>query len=337
MGIWSDLMKALFGGSSSPARRPSPQRVGELTLQAPDDNGSFTFTHGDDFFVEGRRSPGGRFVAGTIDGHEEDGKTLSGRVGLFDATTGQAIFKVRLKRANNPQVSDEGVVTVENWKSWGGPPAGDLVALDTSGKRRWTKRFKANIFSSGMTIDGTRVWVSTCNSEHEAHSCKTFLLDTSAGKVLWTRDGFGEVRVRGNDVLIGLDGDQDRDGNQFFVLDSRGQAPAEFHAALAEREHARRAEADRQNRGKPWWTLPRVAEGLKQDDPDLAELSALLDAMQAHANSDSEQAKALRYRGEIAERLGDLPRALEHWERAIALDPKVGIKRRLTALRKTLT
>lgn len=338
MGFWNDLWNALFGGGASQRPRPRRHRVGKLAAEAPDDDGTFTFTYGDDFYVGGRRSPGGRFIVGAADGHGENGRTVSGRVTLIDAATGQSLYKVTMKRATNAHVSDEGIVTVENWKSWGGPLAGDFIALYPTGKRLWTKRYKANIYGSGMTDDGSKVFVSTCNSLHEAHGCKTFLLDVQSGEVIWTRDGFGHVRVQGNDIVIGIDGDQDRDGNRFFVLDAEGRTPPEYDVALAERERQRAAEVERQNRGKPWWTLPRVAAGLKDAEADLEALAQLLDEMEGSTQelSDSERAKAERYRGEIAERRGELQETRQHWERAIALDPQVGIKRRLTALRKKL-
>ena len=338
MGFWSDLWKALFGGGANQQPRPPRHRVGKLAVEAPDDEGTFTFTYGDDFYVGGRRSPRGRFIVGAADGHGENGRTVPGRVTLIDAVSGHQLYKVTMKRANNAHVSDEGIVTVENWKSWGGPLAGDFVALAPTGKRLWTKRYKANIYGSGMTVDGSRVFVSTANSPHEAHGCKTFLLDVQTGEVIWTRDGFGQVRVQGNDIVIGIDGDQDRGGNRFFVLDAEGLPPPDYNAALAERERERAAEVERQNRGKPWWTLPRVAAGLKDAEADLEALAQLLDEMEGRDQelSDPERAKAERYRGEIAERRGGLQEALRHWERAITLDPGVGVKRRLSALRKKL-
>ncbi len=254
---------------------------------------------------------------------------MSGRVALFDATTGRRLFKATLKRAQNPHVSNEGIVTVENWKDWGGPLAGDFVAYGPDSKRLWTKKFKANNFDSGMTEDGERVFVSTCNSPHEAHGGKTFLLDTRTGAVLWSRDGFDEVKIKGNDVVIVLEGDTEGQDSLIFVLDAAGQPPPEYNATLERRELAHK-------RGKPWWVLPQVQAGLKEDRPDLDRLWGLLDDMDAldQQLDTNQQARALRYRGEIAEHRGDAAGAIQFWERALELNPKVGIKRKLQALKK---
>lgn len=340
MGFWRTIWDALSGNYESSGRTAlsNRQRVGKLRVEHDhgDGDGEFSLYHGDDFYEGGRRSPSGDYVVGTSDGHDDGRKKVPGRVILIDARTGEALFTAQLARANNAHVSDEGVVTVENWKAWGGPLSGDFVAFDKSGTRLWTKKYRANLYRSGMTADGRRVFVSTANSPHEAHGCKTFLLDVQTGGVLWTRDGFGAVRVQGNDIVIGLDGDIDRDGNEFFTLDSKGSPPPEYESAMQERRRLQEAEQDRRNRGKPWWTLPKVAEGLKDPDAELGELTRLLDELEARVQevTAQERAKVERYRGEIAEGLGDPDSALRHWEQALKHDTKVGIRRRFDALKK---
>lgn len=324
---------------AAPPRSPTPaaptparrlRSVGDLEVDdfdPSDDNISFRLRRS--YFVEGRLSANGRFLVGACDGHEEDGRMKSGSVVLVEARTGRELFRATLKRANNPHVSDEGFVLVENWKSWGGPLAGALLAFDATGKRLWERSFKANVYGSGMAADGRTVLVSTCNSDHEPHSSKTWLLDASTGEPVWVREGFGDVRFEGSRLMVGLSGDQTSAGNRFFRLDDQGNEPPEYHVALAEQEA-------RVNRGKPWWVFPKVQERLGEPDPPLAELELTLADVE-HGDtlpSDGDRARIERWRGEIAERRGDAAETLRRWERALELDPKVGIKRRYDALAK---
>lgn len=321
--------------NSAPARPActAPRRVrsvGDLEVDdfdPSDENISFTLRRS--FFVEGRLSPNGRYLVGACDGHEENGRTKSGAVVLVDARTGRELFRASIKRANNPHVSDEGLVLVENWKSWGGSPAGAFLAFDASGAKLWEKSFKANVYGSGMSEDGRTVFVSTCNSDHESHSGKTWLLDARKGEPILVREGFGQVRFQGSRLVIGLAGDQPNADNTFYPLDDQGNEPPEYHAALEEHE----AKA---NRGKPWWVFPKVQERLGEPDPPLAELERMLtEVEQAGATlTDADRSRIERWRGEIAERRGDVSETLSRWERALALDPKVGIKRRYDALIK---
>uniref|UniRef100_UPI0039EB5632 hypothetical protein n=1 Tax=Gluconobacter japonicus TaxID=376620 RepID=UPI0039EB5632 len=43
----------------------------------------------------------------------------------------------------------------------------------------------------------------------------------------------------------------------------------------------------------------------------------------------------LRLKGEVLESMGDLERALENYNKALALNSKIGVKRRIDRLRKT--
>lgn len=315
--------------SGRPALR-RVQSVGDLEVDHLDSGaGNISFTLRRAFYAEGRLSPNGRYLVGACDGHEENGRSKNGAVVLVDARAGRELFRASLKRANNPHVSDDGLVLVENWKGWGGPLAGAFLAFDSTGKKLWEKAVKANVYGSGMAVDGRTAFFSTCNSDHEAHSGKTWLLDARTGEEIWERDGFGHVRFEGSRLMVGLAGDQASADNRFFPLDEHGNEPSEYHAALQEHEA-------RINRGKPWWVFPRVQERLGEPDPPLAELERMLvDVEEGGAPlAESDRARIERWRGEIAERRGDVSETLRRWERALLLDPKVGIKRRYDALVK---
>ena len=336
----SNLFNTVFGSSGSasggakskakPAANTSGMRGLEI-IEEPED-GTLIFDLNGVFYVSGRRSPNGRFLVGAADGHHEGDRLKSGKVVLVDLQQGQICFHKSLKRARNPWVSDEGLVTAENWLSWGGPLGGEVVAFQPSGERAWKRSYKANVYGTHLSGDGRHLLISTCNSDHAPHSGKTWLVEAGTGTDLWCRDGFGAVRFKGSTPVVGTEGDRESSTNEFFPLDETGQPPGAFEAA-------RRAASDRRNRGQPWWVFSKVDGALKEESSaeELQSLLPLIDEMEGkHELDDKSRAKAHRARGEIAERAGDLQQAYDWWSRALEEDPKVGIKRRHTALGKKL-
>ena len=336
--LWQSILNLFTGKAVAPTPTSSPRRsvpqpsMTGLDIHDEDDRGNVSFGFKNDYFVTGRFSPNRRYLVGARDGHQENGRVRSGQVALIDLQANQLRFKKSVKRAHNPWVSNEGLVSVENWIDWGGPLAGEVHLFDPSGERLWKKRFKANLYSSGMSAGGSRMFISTCNSGHEPHSCKTWLVDVRTGDHIWERPGFGDVRFEADTLMIGVDGDQPRADNRFFPLREDGSTPEEF-------DLARRELSDRRNRGKPWWVFSKVEAALKDnaEGETSAELVALLDEMEGQNELDDKaKAKTWRYRGELAEREGQDDRALECWTKALAFDPKVGIKKRHAALEKRL-
>lgn len=338
--FFTNLFNAVFGSpgntpsrnQSRPRRATSTSTMRGLEILDERDDGTVMFDLNGTFYVSGRRSPNGRFLVGAMDGHHEGERLKSGKVVLVDLHEGKTCFRKSMKRANNPWVSDDGLVTVENWLNWGGALGGEVIAFHPSGERAWKRRYKANVYGTHLAQDGRHLLISTCNSDHSAHSGKTWLVEASTGTDVWSRDGFGAVCFDGSTPVIGTEGDQSSPSNEFFPLDEVGRAPPAFEAA-------QQAASDRRNRGQPWWVFAKVNDALKEEVSveDLQSLLPLLDEMEReHQLDDRSTAKANRARGEIAERAGDLQSAYMWWSRALEIDPGVGIKRRHTALGKKL-
>jgi hypothetical protein len=287
---------------------------------------SESFEVGSTFFCDTARSPDGRYLVGASNGYVgERGQQHRGACALKDTRSGALCFKHSITRGNNPHVSNDGRVVIEDWKDQN--LTGALISFDRCGKRLWARHFKANIFTSDLSADGRRAFVSTCNSDHKPHSGKTFFLDASTGDTIWTRDGWGDVSFDGNSLVAELD---DADGlKSRYSFDDHGELPPAYHQAWARNR-------GRKERGQYWATLPQVQAALMGASPDFATAKRLLAEFDGKEEDipDSSRARLLRFRGEVAEQEGDVGAAIDFWRQALTLDPKVGIRRRYDALSK---
>jgi outer membrane protein assembly factor BamB len=158
---------------------------------------------GDDFACDTCLSNDGRLLAGAADGHFEGDRAVSGFLALVDVASSAVLFRVKMKRPNNPHVSDDGTVAVEDWIDWTGPPGSRIVVYGPDGAKRWAKKLRANIAHSGISADGRFVVVSTAGSNCAAHDSKTWLFDARTGEQRWKRDvGSMGVKFDGNRLLV---------------------------------------------------------------------------------------------------------------------------------------
>ena len=310
-------------GASSVAfpepRSSGRRRSNGIRVREPDpESGKRYFEVGDDFFCDVSASPDGRYLVGAADRSGGRGACV-----LLDAHSTQVLFRASIARPNNPHVSNDGLVVVEDWKD--SQLSGALVGFNKDGTRLWTKSFRANIFTSGLAADGAHAFVSTANSDYEAHSGKTFYIDTTTGEIRWKADGWQDIQFDGNVLTVGV---RTANGSTAtFAFDDQGALPADFDAAIAEAEESR-------CRGRYWWVLPKVEEALKTSPPNVDDAQRLLDGLTQDENevTAANRARVLRFRGEIAAARGDSQAAITLWQQAMAMDPKVGIKRRLDAV-----
>lgn len=308
-------------------RKPELPVSEDTSGAAPRDSESFDV--GSTFFCDTARSPDGRYLVGASNGYvDERGQQHRGACALKDMRSGVLCFKHSITRGNNPHVSNDGRVVIEDWKD--DNLTGALISFDRSGKRLWARHFKANIFTSDLSADGRRAFVSTCNSDHEPHSGKTFLLDASTGDTIWTREGWGDVSFDGNSLVAELD---DADGSKNrFPFDDHGKLPPAYHQASVRTR-------GRKESGQYWSVLPRVQAALTGASPDFATAKRLLAEFDGKEEDipESSRARLLRFRGEVAEQEGDTVAAIDFWRQALTLDPKVGIRRRYEALSKGIS
>jgi hypothetical protein len=277
------------------------------------------------------RSPNERFILAWRDSNEEGthgGARTSGlgRYVLLD--NGKIACEGRLERPNDGKVADTGVFVVNDWHFFTIKLHGTFYAFRPNGSEILHQRYNANLYNNGVSRDGRHAACHTCNSDDERDSAVLTIFDLEAGseRTRWRADsgwanGY-EFSADGSRVWLDyphglklaftLDGDfLDR---QVWIDDGLARGDIYMVARIL-RELGDQPPAD---------TLMRLIVGL-----DVG-LKSIRDS------NPRSKAYALRLKGECHDRLGDFSVALECYEAALGLDPKVGAKRRASQLRKML-
>ena len=282
-----------------------------------------------DFFGQYSRSPNGKWLiawrdsndAGTHGGHRESGP---GRFYLFHGE--KLAAQGRAERPQDAKVGNDGTFVLNDWR-FGSGLNGTFLAYRNDGTLILKRDFAANLLNNGIADDGGMAACQTANAPHSPDSSVLAVFDLRAGREIaaWVPEsGWADTySFAGSNATMRL---HYRDGTSFaFTLD--GQF-VERDAWIRSRTHSA--------------NIYVLANLLREaDDPIPAELaqSILTGAQAAMAEPDFDErqrAMALKVCGLCHEALGNKSEALASFEEAVQLDPKIGLKRRATQLRREL-
>ncbi len=337
MGLFSRLLSVLSGPRKTEARRVIPVQPsdGRLTRNATVRDDWLTLVH-PDFFGRAHRSPNKRWIVGCNDsdgvgrgGHRERG---NGRVVLIDHQSDKVIHELTcFARPMDAAVSDAGDYIVQD-SGFGSALQGDVIALDIEGHERYRRHYRANVFNIGLSKCGRYAAVQTANAPSDDgnllevldldRGCAMFSLRPATG---WADRYSFDVDVEGHLKAIGVE--HKNLGSFKYSASGEFQDTQAFQAA-------------RLDTGD-YSTKLMVARDLLKTNatPDDARKAlSTADAALAEGAKDRPDwgAIAHRVRGESYELLGQLPEALAAFDKALSLNPKVGVQKRAVALRKKL-
>lgn len=286
------------------------------------------------FFGRAYVSPNKKWAVGCDDsngkgtgGHREQG---NGWVVLVDVERGVVVHQLRsLARPFDAAVSDTGRYAV-NDTGFGLALSADAVVFDNRGTEVYRRHFEANIYSLGLSKCGRFLAVQTCNAPGSADSNLLELCDTDNGRVLfskhpdagWGRDYSFEVdseSVRRLTVKLPKLGSFSYDAQGVF-LDHRRLLDAKLQSnELGTRLVAVQQLLETSTAAADFETALRVANEL---------------ARTTTVNGGDWLAMAHRLQGEALQGLGRNAEAITAYEAALTKDAKIGVKKRLVALRK---
>lgn len=289
------------------------------------------------FFRHAKPSPSGEWYINCRDG---DGKGLCGfrysghgKYTLYNHLTKQVVLTGKLERPVNATVANNGTFCIED-SLFGDTLDSILYVFLSDGEKVIEKRLGANIFNSQISDDGQYVVFQTCNNTLNDDGNKLFLLEVNTGKVLFCREP-----ATGWASKYFLDTKNKKLGVSHVSMDSKFYF-YDFDGNFIDQSLF---DADILSRGGFYEIVAKVQEIFSSQKVDEKTAFKLISALQVAIKSMYEEkfyavdaAKAYKLMGEIYETIGDEKGMLCSFEQAINFNPKIGLKRKVAALKVKL-
>lgn len=277
------------------------------------------------------RSPNRRWLISWRDadiGGSRGGSRSSGRGAylLYDTEAKRVVLEGRLERPNDGHVADNGTFVLEDWL-FSDELSGIFCAFTSQGQVLLERRLTANLASSAISRNGKYGVCQTCNSSTEDGS-SLFLFDLQSGDEL-----FHVEPAAGWAMNYTID----ESGAEVIAhIKDLGAFRYERNGRFLDREELEEA---RLHRGSYSLAILTAEEILRRNDSSTERVREVLAAIQCARKQGADgdvrwRAVALKVQGFAYEALGEAMLAIRMYEQALAIDPKVGVKRRLSMLRK---
>lgn len=315
MGPWSWL----FGGKSGVAPQNAPSPVGDA-----DDNGflsNIVDIPSHKFMGLSAKSPNNRFTIAWADGGPDQSRI--GRYVLLDRS--HVVAEGKLARPNDGKVANNGVFILNDWGSIE-TLSGTFRAYRPDGKLILKRQFKANLYNNGLSQDGRLAVCQTANSSDENDSARLTIFDLDKGVEVAC---FAPPSGWASAYSFPTDGQT----VELHYRD-RGQYAYRLNGEFIDRQ---KWIDDGLRAGDLYLIESLFADCGRKPREEMARhfLEAVKAGLLAKRNADPRtQARLIRIAGECFDSQGAADLALTWYDKALALDPKIGVKRRASALRK---
>lgn len=277
-----------------------------------------------DFTGKYNRSPNGKFIL-VWDDLNEKGKYI-----LLE--NGKVKLQAKMRHPNNGMVSNSGVFILNDWTSKGMYWVFNIINAD--GETLIRQRCKANLGYTGISDDGRFAACQALESTNKSDSCKLFFFDIKKRKLLWKKlpETIGpelnwaeSYRFDTKKKVMYLIHDKNRAYRYTFegtFIDSKFYR----HDCINVGNDIEFLEAIKELKGE------LSAANINPREYDSL-ITPLKKGLQRFSDRDN-KSKIHRVLGEILLLHGNNVEAIEHFEIALKLNPKVGVKRTLEKLKK---
>jgi len=282
----------------------------------------------DDYF-DSVRSDDGKYLLAWSDSSPDDSmigarNSGNGRYALF--YEGNILFKGELQRPNDGKVSNQGNFIINDW-TFGEGKQGIFYAFDSKANILISKIIKANLGATAISSDGNFAACQAFFSDNEDGNTLVFF-DLSLKKMLWKTEPIpgpaNDLRFDATNPVLHL------------IYNDGGDFRYDFHGIFLDDQQWNKQTADSVNgydlldmATEKWDDLEP-----KTDDPSKCdEIISMLKRSIEKGISDYFQAHAYRLLGEISQELNQRYAAIDYFEKAMAADPKIGVKKVLAKLK----
>jgi hypothetical protein len=272
-----------------------------------------------DFVGQRAASPDRRYTLLWSDRYWLEGTLVGGRYFLVDRDVVAA--RGSMERPQDGKVADDGTFILNDWGA-SDALSGTFRAFRADGSEILSRRFSANLLNNGLSRDGRLAVCQTCNAPGSPDSSilAVFDLDRGAELAAWTAE---------SGWASGYEFPPDEDRIRMVRRD-RPNLDYSLAGDFLDRRLWLKDECARR-------TLYVIRKALAEGEAatGLSAQGLRAGVRQALADGDERfEADAWRLLGEIEEGAGEAHAALDAYERALAVNPKVGVAKRAAALRK---
>jgi hypothetical protein len=272
------------------------------------------------FYGQQRKSPDGRFIVLSADSYELNGKNKNGQLALL--SNKRLLFKISLQRPNDAHVSNNGIVICCDWLN-SEALTGKFLVFNSSGEMIFSKKTTANLGNCALSENGLLALFETYGSD-TGHSNQIFVVDIAQRVILAQFErpyAFNTATIKEQQKLIILKNHK----GFVFEIDFEGQ------------------QLNRENYEKQILAKGSVYDKMilyedKSENEKFRNVQYLQLLEKAVNDKDASYSfgvdRIYRKIGEYYEANNQIDKTIEFWEKAYALNPKVGIARKLENLKK---
>lgn len=274
------------------------------------------------FYGSDQYSPNKLYCVSYCDGYYDNDKWKDGDIALVKGKT--LLFKKKIQRPNDCYVSNDGIVICCNWQN-SDELTGNFLVFDTTGEQLFSKKTTANLGACAIS-NNSKIALFETHYSNTDDANKIFLVDILQKQIIHKFQrpaSFNNAFIDTDNKRVklinhkGFSFEIDFDGNQTNVEDYENQI---------------------MTKGSVYDQLCLYSEKIdevKFKDPNYLELlqKALTDKDASYSFGKD---RIYRIIGEYYEANDDIPRTIENWEKAMQINPKIGVKRKLEAIKKKI-
>lgn len=272
------------------------------------------------FYGRKQYSPNRQYCVSYADGHFENDKCKNGDIALVKDK--KLLFKKKLQRPNDCFVSNDGIVIACDWLN-SDALTGKLLIFNETGEELFSKKTTANLGNCAISDNSQIALFETHNSDTNDGD-KIFIVDIASKQIIKRFErpaSFNSAIIDTENKRIKL-----KDHKGFvFEIDFDGN-----QTNIEEYENHILTKGSVYDR---LWVYADKPDEIKLKDPKYLELltKALTDKDASYSFGND---KIYRMIGEYHEANEDISKTIENWEKAMQINPKIGVKRKLDNLKK---